>query len=149
MRSPSMTDSTQWTFPQHTIASSRCTVAANGAVLVVDDSEAFRYAIGRSLAREGYRVLEASNGDEALDQIVDNEVKALVVDLVMPGLSGVELLRVLSQRKGQRPIHVIACTGALPITAQLRQTLASIGVTRVLEKPFSTDELLQALRDRR
>ena len=118
------------------------------AVLVVDDSEAFRYAIGRSLAHEGYRVLEASNGDEALDVLADNDdVQALVVDLVMPGLSGVELLRVLAQRKVRKPLHIVVCTGQLPVTQELREVLASVGVTSLLTKPCTLEQLLEAFKE--
>ena len=115
-------------------------------VLVVDDNEAFRYSVGRALSAHGYRVLEASNGDEALDVISDHEVTILLLDLVMPGLNGVELLRVLSRRKARRPMRVIVCSGKRPITEESEQFLASVGVTDCLDKPFTNEQLLQTIK---
>jgi CheY-like chemotaxis protein len=116
------------------------------SVLLVDDSEAFRYAIARSLTGNGYRVREASNGDEALDVLADEVMGAMVVDLVMPGLNGIELLRILARRNPRPPMHIVACTGILPISEHLRAVLRPLGVTTLLGKPFTTEELLQALK---
>src|SRR6185503_4709946 len=74
------------------------------SVLIVDDDTMFRESLRASLEHEGFRVLEASTGDEALHVMADERVEVLVTDLSMPGLNGIELLRAMSKRSSATPL---------------------------------------------
>jgi CheY-like chemotaxis protein len=114
-------------------------------VLLVDDDPAFRADLHQFLESRGYRVLEASNGDEALDIMTDEPVNVMVTDLVMPGLNGFELLRVARQRNAGLAFQSIAITGTKKIDESLRTMLASLGARTTLQKPINLEALLRAI----
>src|SRR2546427_4472972 len=62
-------------------------------ILVADDDPGLRESLERTLAREGYRVVVASDGQAALERLQGGGVDLVLTDLKMPGLSGIELLR--------------------------------------------------------
>ncbi|MCX7973714.1 MAG: response regulator, partial [Candidatus Aminicenantes bacterium] len=62
-------------------------------VLVVDDSSYARHKIGEALRKAGIEVIEAASGEEALLLMKDIEFNAVTVDLLMPGMDGIELIR--------------------------------------------------------
>src|SRR5216110_3298208 len=62
-------------------------------LLVADDDPGLRESLERTLTREGYRVLLASDGRAALERLQDGAIDLIVTDLKMPGLTGLELLR--------------------------------------------------------
>ena len=114
-------------------------------VLLVDDDPTFRADLHQFLESRGYRVLEASNGDEALDIMTDEPVNVMVTDLVMPGLNGFELLRVARQRNAGLAFQSIAITGTKKIDESLRTMLASLGARTTLQKPINLEALLRAI----
>lgn len=81
-------------------------------VLIVDDSVAFRGALRNALEDEGIEVIgEASNGREALDQLQQLEPDAVLVDLQMPLLDGLELIPEIKRRAPTMPIGVVTVAG--------------------------------------
>lgn len=62
-------------------------------ILVVDDDPALRAALGKALAKEGHAVLLAADGQEGLDLLRNKPVNVILLDLKMPGLGGLELLK--------------------------------------------------------
>jgi CheY-like chemotaxis protein len=114
-------------------------------ILVVDDVDVVRLAIGKLLKRAGHRVSEASNGDEALTRIVAGAPDAVVTDLWMPGSDGLSLIHALQAR--YPAIAVVVMTGGSPRCGQdesLNQARTA-GVAQVLMKPVDKDELLTAI----
>jgi CheY-like chemotaxis protein len=81
-------------------------------VLVVDDDAAFRHRLRQVLEADGLSVDEASDGRTALDAIAVDRPDAIVLDLRMPGMGGLELLGVLTGGTGARPIPVLVVTAA-------------------------------------
>jgi len=78
-------------------------------VLLVDDEEEYASVLSERLARHGMQMMTAARGDEALSALQGEEVDVALVDVMMPGMSGLELLR---QIKRVRPnIEVILLTG--------------------------------------
>ncbi len=75
-----------------------------GRILIVDDEAAVRRLLHQRLAREGYWCEEVGNGDEVLDKIKSNPVELVILDIKMPGKSGVELL---PEIEAEYPYHVI------------------------------------------
>jgi len=63
-----------------------------GRILIVDDEEAIRRVLNQKLSREGYRCHEAGNSSQALDELRNNAIALVILDIKMPGKSGVELL---------------------------------------------------------
>lgn len=113
-------------------------------LLVVDDEPAIRRALQHTLEGEGYRLLAAGSGEEALELLEREPVDLLLCDLGMPGMSGLELLRRVRER-WPAVIRMVLTGGG-----SLETAVASINqgeVHRFLTKPWSRDALLQTLRD--
>ena len=107
------------------------------SILVVDDMPAMQEVLNCSLASEGYRVATAGSGEEALARIEEQKFDLIVTDIVMPGLSGLEVLersRLLNPRAAVIVITAYA-TLETAITALRR------GACDYLEKPLRLDEL--------
>jgi two-component system, OmpR family, response regulator MprA len=111
-------------------------------VLVVDDDPGIRTAVGRALAFEGYEVAEAVDGADALDQIHAREPDAVVLDVSMPGVDGLEVCRRL--REQGKTIPILVLTARHEVTDRVAGLDA--GADDYLVKPFALDELLARLR---
>jgi len=112
-------------------------------ILVVDDEPMLRSLVGRMLADEGFPVLEAADGREALDALEQfgRDVALVITDVVMPRVSGVELLERLSV--SHRGLPVVLMSG------YRERQLLERGLTApcaMLEKPFSAAVLLAEVR---
>jgi CheY-like chemotaxis protein len=99
-------------------------------------------AIG--LKVEGFDVVEALSGSEGLDELGNSAVDAAVVDLMMPGMNGLEMCRVLKQRF---PNLAVVLTSAYHLS-QRQLDLAGIGHAVFLGKPFTVERLASAVRER-
>jgi signal transduction histidine kinase/CheY-like chemotaxis protein len=114
-----------------------------GTVVVVEDDPPTRRAIGDVLQMEGYRVLLASDGSEAIEQLErhNGRIDMVVSDLVMPGIGGMALLRQLG--KDYPEVKVMLMTGH-PLGPATRKLLQERGV-RWLAKPVRSESLLAAV----
>jgi CheY-like chemotaxis protein/predicted regulator of Ras-like GTPase activity (Roadblock/LC7/MglB family) len=112
------------------------------SVLIVDDDVAFRTTIGRDLADQGFTVALAHNADEALEQLTARPIDVMLTDLRMPGADGVDLLE--SIRQVSTRTRAILMSGYA--SARDYQRAIECGAVRVLCKPFTSSELLQAIR---
>jgi CheY-like chemotaxis protein len=72
--------------------------AAHGSLLVVDDNEMNRDMLSRRLERRGYAVAVAADGHQALEMIGARPFDAVLLDIMMPGISGLEVLKILRER---------------------------------------------------
>lgn len=108
-------------------------------ILICDDEQVLRALVRASLAPTGYRILEAGDGDEALTLAREHRPDAILLDMMMPGRSGVDVLEEL------RRDPELAGTPVLMLTARTqtsdREAAEEAGATRFLEKPFSPREL--------
>ncbi len=82
----------------------------DGSLLVVDDSEMNRDMLARRLVRRGYTVAAAENGRQALGMIADQPYDLIILDIMMPGLSGLEVLEELRRRYAPSELPVIMAT---------------------------------------
>ena len=89
-----------------------------GVVLVVEDHEPLRRLLLRVLEREGHTVLEAGNGEEALEVLADNEVDVVVTDIRMPRMDGMELLREIRRRDQTTQVILITAYGEIPLAVE-------------------------------
>jgi DNA-binding NtrC family response regulator len=126
--------------------------APRGSILLADDEEKILKRLGRALRDEGHDVVEASNAREAQRHLAERPFDLFVVDNVMPGMTGLELLRDVSAAYAESDRPQIVMMTAHGSTQIVREAF-KLGVEDFLEKPFEVDELLalarRAVRSRR
>ena len=116
----------------------------HGSILLADDEEKILKRLGRALRDEGHEVVEATTVREAQRHLAERPFDLLVVDNVMPGVTGLELVRELAQQPpAERPQIVMMTAHG---TTQLVREAFKLGVEDFLEKPFEVDELLALAR---
>ena len=106
-------------------------------ILVVDDDQTVRNLLQRILEKAGYDVVIASNGQEALEKVSQFDISLILLDVIMPGMDGFEVLDRLQQYK---IIPVIMLSGIREVTTKI-DTL-TLGADDYIVKPFSSEELL-------
>jgi two-component system response regulator MprA len=111
-------------------------------VLVVDDDYAIREALDRALRANGYDVELANDGTEALRAIDDASFDAVVLDVLMPGRSGIDVCRSLRAVGNRVPILILTARDAVPD----RVAGLEAGADDYLVKPFALEELIARLR---
>jgi two-component system phosphate regulon response regulator PhoB len=109
-------------------------------VLVVDDEPDITALVAYHLARAGYRVKTAATGPEALAAITAESPDLVVLDLMLPGRSGYDVLRELRRREETRDVGVILLTARREEVDRLKGLTE--GADDYLTKPFSPDELV-------
>ncbi|MBU1237082.1 MAG: Hpt domain-containing protein [Gammaproteobacteria bacterium] len=114
-----------------------------GLVMVVDDSLTVRKITGRLLAREGYHVITAKDGVDALEQLIDLVPDVMLVDIEMPRMDGFDLTRNVRADERLRDIPIIMITSR--IADKHRNYAREIGVNHYLGKPYDEDELLKII----
>ncbi len=77
-------------------------------ILLVDDEENIRFIYEEEFKDDGYAVVSAANGDEAIELFVDEEPDLVILDIQMPGMNGIEVLRRMKNMKASTP--VILCS---------------------------------------
>jgi cyclic di-GMP phosphodiesterase len=108
-------------------------------VLIVDDEESLRRGLGFLLRKEGYEPLEAKNGKEALDMVFTRKPDLVLLDLMMPGISGLEVCRRLKDHEETRLIPIIMITALHSQDEKIKAIDA--GVDDFLNKPINIAEL--------
>ena len=111
-------------------------------VLVADDDRAIRDSLVRALELEGYEVVAAANGAEALEEARRQPPDVFVLDVMMPGVDGLTVCRVLRAERDRSPILMLT---ARTETAD-RVAGLDAGADDYLPKPFALEELLARLR---
>ncbi|MBJ7290399.1 response regulator transcription factor [Williamsia sp.] len=111
-------------------------------ILVVDDDRAVRESLRRSLSFNGYTVETAGDGLEALEQIASSRPDAVVLDVMMPRLDGLEVCRRLRSTGDDLPILVLTARDSV----SERVSGLDAGADDYLPKPFALEELLARLR---
>jgi len=111
-------------------------------VLVVDDKEMLRDSVGVTLQRAGFGVLAAGAGEAALEMIARRKPDAVVTDLKMPGMSGLELLERIREFDEDLPVVMMTAFGAIETAVQAMR----LGAYTYITKPFEGDELIVAVK---
>ena len=113
-------------------------------VMVVDDSLTVRKITGRLLEREGYRVLTAKDGTDALDQLEEALPDVILSDIEMPRMDGFEFVRNLRADERTRDVPVFMITSRL--ADKHRDYADKLGANEYLGKPYDEEELLRLLQ---
>jgi two-component system nitrogen regulation response regulator NtrX len=112
-------------------------------VLVIDDETAIREAIRMTLEYEGYRVDEARGGQDGLDKATKTDYDAILLDIKMPVLDGMEVLENLKEQRVQTPVIMVSGHGDISTAVDCTKR----GAYDFLEKPLNRDKLLLTVRN--
>jgi len=112
-------------------------------VLVVDDERNIRASLGQLLKIEGYQVLEAQDGGEAIDVMDKGEVDIVLLDVKLPDTDGLTLLEELKKREPDLPVIMMSAYGTIEMA--VRATRA--GALDFLEKPLGSERTLVAVEN--
>lgn len=112
------------------------------SILIVDDEKLFRETMADTLSKIGYKIFTAKNGQEALSIVKNNEIQVILLDIILPGLDGRDVL--LAIKKFKPDVPVIMVTGH----ASLESAIESLkgGAYDYLSKPFKRDELIHVVQ---
>lgn len=116
-------------------------------ILVVDDEKPVREALAILLRHEGYRVVVAECGHAAVEAIEVFTFDLLIVDIFMPGMNGLETIKVFYDNSPSVPIIAMSgyASGTGFVDSDFFQTAMEFGATCCLRKPFSREQLLDAI----
>lgn len=118
--------------------------AAKKKILIVDDEPAMAALLKSRLEANGYRVTEASDGDEGLCKIRSEKPDLVLLDVLMPGMTGYEVLKSMKKETGDiRKIPVIVMTGK----RSMKDFFSPTEIHHILLKPFEPEELLVKVRE--
>jgi len=111
-------------------------------VLIVDDDPSIRKVLPNLLSRSGYGVADAESGDDAIGKLTTTAFDVVITDLVMPGSSGLDVLRYVRGRHPKTPVIMLTAEGSI------RDCVAAMraGAFNFLTKPFQAKDLEDVVR---
>ncbi len=113
-------------------------------ILLVDDDEDLRHSLRPVLEAEGHRIVDASDGAEAMHCWRSLTLDLIITDFWMPGLNGVEVIQAVFAQQPDMPIILMSGCSDADWRQSVRRQFPSI---RVLSKPFDNAQLRQVVRD--
>jgi len=114
----------------------------SSTVLVVDDKEMMRDSVGVTLQRAGFTILAAPDGQSGLDMIARRRPDAVVTDLKMPGMTGLDLLERVREFDEDLPVVLMTAFGSVETAVKAMK----LGAYTYVTKPFEGDELVVAVK---
>lgn len=115
-----------------------------GKILLVEDEAAIREMLGYSLMKEGYEFFEAADAEQAMRLVATHRPDLILLDWMLPGMSGIDFARQLRKDPDYRDIPLIMLTARGEESDKIRAL--DTGADDYLTKPFSTKELLARIR---
>ena len=112
-----------------------------GAALIVDDDPGIRQLMKDAIMEQGYKVVAVDSGESALEELDRQRFDLIFLDLVLPRLSGVEVLRNIKERSNKTMVAVITGYGDDPIALEAM----SMGPLFFIRKPFQMSEITEVL----
>jgi DNA-binding NtrC family response regulator len=107
-------------------------------VLIIDDEPGIRNSLERTLRREKVKVFQAASGEEGLEVADRENVEIVFLDVRLPGVSGIEVLRELKQRKPEIEVVIMTAYGTIDLAVQSMKE----GAADFLTKPFEHNEII-------
>lgn len=132
-------------FHMETLFEKLLTIQQKGIILVADDDPEFSASAAQLLSAEGYKVLIARTGQEAVDQAISGQIDVLVLDLKLPVMHGLDVYLNLAEQGHIIPTIIV--TGYAAQEMEKIDALRSMSVTGCLFKPFNPEELLRGIDD--
>lgn len=115
-------------------------------VLVIDDQDFVRLTIRRALEDGGHDVVEAADGDAALDTVADSDFDIVITDIVMPRKDGLETIRELKREKPDLKIIAIS-GGGQTNNLEYLEFAKRMGADHTLAKPLEARKILQLVNE--
>jgi FixJ family two-component response regulator len=112
-------------------------------VYVVDDDASVRDALGVMLTLEGFQVFGFADGDSFLAAVRQHQPDCIILDVHMPGRSGLDILKELNQRQSAIPLFIISGQGDIPMAVDAIKN----GALDFIEKPFHAETLVTHIRE--
>lgn len=113
-------------------------------ILVIDDEEKIRKVLTIHLTAEGYEVVTATNGFEALRDMEKINPDIIITDIVMPKVSGLEFTQALKNKADTRGIPIIVISAFSD--KETVETARKLGAVKFLAKPFETKNLIETIK---
>lgn len=110
-------------------------------ILIVDDEKSIRFMLAESLDALGVKTEDASDGEEALSKLKAKEFSLVLLDLRLPGIDGMEVLRQMRQTRPDIPVMVITAYGTIDLAIEAM----NLGAADFIQKPFVPEEVRQAV----
>ena len=110
-------------------------------ILVIDDHPAVAHLVAEALQSEGHQTFVAGSGEEGLRVIQQNPPDAVFLDIVMPGIDGIEVLRRIREHHATLPVIILSGW----VTERQIETARALGVTDVVRKPAPLKYSAEAL----
>jgi DNA-binding NtrC family response regulator len=115
-------------------------------ILIIDDEPHILLMLKKMLERAGYEIDIAINGMEGLELFKKSPTDLVITDIIMPEKEGLETIR--EMKRLQSGLKIIAMSGGGKITADnYLQTAKLFGASRILEKPFTQQQMVEAVKD--
>lgn len=111
--------------------------------MIVDDQHGIRLLLGEVFKREGYKTFLASNGLEALDIAKREELDCVLLDMKIPGMDGLEILKNIKAKWPDLPVMMMTAYGEL----DLIQEALALGAAKYFTKPFNIYEIRDAVNE--
>jgi DNA-binding NtrC family response regulator len=106
-------------------------------ILIVDDEKNIRLTLRRSLETFPFEILDAITGEESLDILQHTHIDLILLDLKLPGISGLDVLKAIRERKIDTRIIIISAHGTIESAVESMK----FGAIDFIEKPFSPDDI--------
>lgn len=114
-----------------------------GKILIVDDQYGIRILLHEVLSLDGYETLMAEDGKEALRLFEQHQPDLIILDMKMPGLNGLDILRAIRKRSSDVQVFMMTAYGELDMIKEATR----LGVTQYFTKPFDIEQLRQSVRE--
>lgn len=115
-------------------------------IMIVDDEEDIRFAVGKMLENAGYRVVEAQDGADCLEKIKKSKPDLILLDIMMPEMSGWQVLNEIQSDEDLKSIPVTMFS-VKPLTPETLEKKGVDGLIDYISKPFSKKDFLNSIED--
>ena len=112
-------------------------------VLVIDDKRNILHVISAVLKREGYGVVTATTGEEAISKFKNNQIDIVITDYLLPGMDGLKVLELVKEKDPSIPVILITAYGSIEMAVEAMK----LGAYNYLTKPVNYDEMLILIRE--
>ena len=129
--------------PELPVEVEEASVSGQKIILVVEDSATTRKVIAITLTRNGYRVIEAGDGLEALSKISEERPDLIMLDVILPKMDGYKILSIIKGNEEFKDIPVIMLTSKDGFTNKMKGKMA--GSSAYLTKPFDPEKMIQEI----
>ncbi len=114
-----------------------------GKILIVDDQFGIRILLNEVLHKEGYDTFQAANGVQALDIVTKHSPDLVLLDMKIPGMDGIEILRRMKQMNEDIRVIIMTAYGELDMI----QKAKDLGAITHFAKPFDIDDIRKVVRE--